>query len=143
MGEIVFSLHKYHSNEWKISHVPEYNFVGHHHSIQSVREQIPYVCPTVMLMKGQHEKAYKHYPLPTPCYLTLPKVASTSYKNMTRKSLLTSTDFAYLDKPSLAMMPFHTALLFQSSFSGSMFYHHTLTPNSLNVSPYVFISRLK
>lgn len=53
---------------------------------------------------------------------------------MTRKGFLTSTDFAYFDQPSLAMMPLHTAILFQSSFSGSTFYHYTLTPSSKCVS---------
>lgn len=119
-----------------------YKFIGHHHSIQGVREQLPYLCPTVMLMKGQHEKGYKHCPLPTPHYLTWPKVVSTSY-NRTQKSSLTSTDVAYLDKLSLVMMSLCSTLLFQSSFSGSMFHHHTLTPNSLNVSPSIFISQLK
>lgn len=32
------------------------------------------------------------------------------------------------------MVPFHSTILSQSPFPGSAFYHHPLTPNSLNVS---------
>lgn len=56
LREIILSLHKHHSNEWKISHAFESNVIDHHQSVQGVREQFPYLCPTVMLERPTWER---------------------------------------------------------------------------------------